>query len=147
MEHGAIATIRNGGKPCSPSPVLSCPLLPLPLLSSAAMAEDSAPKSIAERIAALQKQQGHGAPIPKPQQPPNKTSGHIADLQKTVEPAFFSSREKAMEERAKRRDDVDGAQEEEVAEEKPKKAFKPPPGAVQVMLPQFAAKQKSDESD
>lgn len=51
-----------------------------------------------------------------------------------------------MEERAKRGDSVDGAHEEEgdVVEEKPKKAFKPPPGAVQVMLPQFAAKQQKE---
>jgi hypothetical protein len=109
--------------------------------------EDSAPKSIAERIAALQKQQGHDTTKPKPQQPPNETSSRITDLQKTAEPAFFSSREKAMEERAKRGDSVDGAHEEgDDVEEKPKKAFKPPPGAVQVMLPQFAAKQQK-ESD
>ena len=108
------------------------------------MAEESAPKSIAERIAALQKQQGHDAPKPAPQQPPTETSGRIADLQKTAGPAFLLAREKAAEEKAKR--GVVGYEEAKDDEvEKPKsKGFKPPPGAVQVMLPQFT-KQKKDE--
>jgi hypothetical protein len=108
--------------------------------------DEPTPMTVAQRIAALQKQQGHGKPQPPPQQPPNEMSGRIANLQKTVEPAFLSSREKASDEKA-RRGDADETQDEDAEEVKPKKVFKPPPGAVQVMLPQFAAKQKKEESD
>jgi hypothetical protein len=112
--------------------------------------EETAPMTVAQRIAALQKQQGYSKPLTPPQRPPNEVSGRIANLQKNVEPAFLSSREKAEEEKAKSGEEVDETPNEVVDEQtKPKKAFKPPPGAVQVMLPQFTAKQKrqADESD
>ena len=101
------------------------------------------PMSVAQRIAALQKQQEQGGkptPPPPPQQPPSEKSDRIANLQKTVEPAFLSGREKACEEAAKKVDvDDDDVPGEEDRETKLKKPFKPPPGAVQVMLP-FAPK-------
>eukprot|EP00956_Cyclotella_meneghiniana_P038900 scaffold161764_cov28-Cyclotella_meneghiniana.AAC.1 len=107
------------------------------------MGDDESPlMSVAQRIAALQKQQEQGGkhtPLSPPQQPPSEKSDRIANLQKTVEPAFLSGREKAGEEAAKRADVDDDVAEEEDPETKPKKPFKPPPGAVQVMLP-FAPK-------
>lgn len=107
--------------------------------------DDAVPMTVSQRIAALQKNQGKGNPVPPPQQPPNGMSDHIANLQKTVEPAFLSSKKKALEEKAKR---VDMKEEIQDAQElKPKKTFKPPPGAVQVILPQFSEEQKRNGSD
>ena len=93
--------------------------------------------TVAQRIAALQRQSHGNAPRP-PQQckSPSQVSGRIAELQKTVEPAFLSSREKSSSDAMNESGETD-VLSEDVHDTKAKK-FKPPPGAVQVMLP-FAA--------
>lgn len=90
---------------------------------------DSRPKTVAERIAALQKRQDNTQQSVQPKHKgPNAVSGRIASLQNTVEPAFLSSRNQATGYHG----DEFGSTENEDAP-KPKK--KPPPGAVSVMLP------------
>ncbi|KAL7474897.1 hypothetical protein ACHAW6_000842 [Cyclotella cf. meneghiniana] len=102
------------------------------------MEEDGAPMTVAQRIAALQRQNHGNAPHPPQQQckSPSQISGRIAELQKTVEPAFLSSREKSSSD-AKNKSTETEVPSEDAHDTKAKK-FKPPPGAVQVMLP-FAA--------
>ncbi|KAL3804306.1 hypothetical protein HJC23_011234 [Cyclotella cryptica] len=102
------------------------------------MEDGGAPMTVAQRIAALQKQSPGNAPHPPPQQckSPSQVSSRIAELQKTVEPAFLSGREKSSSD-AKNATSEAEVPREEVHDTKAKK-FKPPPGAVQVMLP-FAA--------
>jgi hypothetical protein len=94
--------------------------------------------TVAQRIAALQRQSHGNAPRPPQQQcmSPSQVSGRIAELQKTVEPAFLSSREKSLSDAMTESGETD-VPSEDVHDTKAKK-FKPPPGAVQVMLP-FAA--------
>lgn len=93
--------------------------------------------SIAQRIAALQKQ-GEAPPPQQLSKPPSQVSDRIANLQKTAEPAFLSSREKASAAAAMEGEVDEDETPKTEGENKVKKGFKPPPGAVQVLLP-FAA--------
>ena len=100
---------------------------------------EPAPMTVAERIAALQNKGKSNQPPTKQVKPhKNEITGSIAALQKTVEPAFFSSQEKyasAASNSTEEGGNVNAEDSSGASNGKVGKIKKMPPGAIPVMIP------------